>query len=154
MDIIHLGILFYISPVHMLFHHCVSFTYVFVLICLWMLYLWLLRYFSVLHKICSLVELHIGNRVMHISCELFFIPLLSFSLTCIQKNHIKTLLFELVVTYIKTHIFVPNLSISHIFISILKFFYCFLILGQLFTWNIQPCTTLIQHQPYTIFEKI
>ena len=30
-------------------------------------------------------------------------------------------LFELVVTGIETHIFVPNLSISHVFISIIKF---------------------------------
>ena len=46
-------------------------------------------------------------------------------------------LFELVVTYIETHIFVPSFSISHIFISVIKFFCCFLLLGKMFTLNLQ-----------------
>ena len=62
-------------------------------------------------------------------------------------------LFELVVKCIKTHIFVPSISIYHIFISIIKFFCCFLLLGQIFTWNLQSYTTNIQHHLYTIFEK-
>ena len=49
-------------------HHCYIF---FILIFLWMLYLWLLRYVCVLHTFWSLVELHLGNRVMDISYILF-----------------------------------------------------------------------------------
>ena len=46
-----LGILFYKSPMHCLFRHCVIVTYEFLLICLWMLYLCLLKYVCVLHNI-------------------------------------------------------------------------------------------------------
>ena len=41
--------------------------------------------------------------------------------------------FELVVTCIEAHIFFPSFSISNLFISIIIFFCCFLLLGQLFT---------------------
>ena len=63
-------------------------------------------------------------------------------------------LFESVVTYIETHICVPSFLISHIFISVIKFF-CFfsLLLGQPFTLNILHPKTCIQHNIYTIFEK-
>ena len=60
-------------------------------------------------------------------------------------KYIKTLLFELVFVYIKTHIFVPALSIFHLFISIRKFFCSFVIFYQLFTLSLQPFTTLKQH---------
>ena len=144
MDILHLGILFYISPVHTLLHYCIMVTSVFLFICLWMLYLWLLRYFCVIHTICSLVALHLGHCFTHISCIELVIPFSSSSLTWIHKSGLTTF-FELVVTCIKTNIFVPTFSISYIFISIIRFFCCFLLLGHLFTWNIQHYTTLIQH---------
>ena len=67
---------FYLSPVNVLFHNCIIVTYVFVLIFLWMLYLWLLRYVCVLHTNRSLVVLNLGNRVVHIFYVWFFIPLL------------------------------------------------------------------------------
>ena len=68
-----------------LFHHCVIFTSVIVLICLLMLRIWLRRYVCVLHTIRSLFALHLGNSVMHISCILFFIILLSSLLTFIHE---------------------------------------------------------------------
>ena len=76
---------FYISPMHGLFHYCVIFTSVFVLIFLWMLYLWLLPYVCVLRMICSLLVIHMGDLVIHISCVLFIIPLSSSLLTRIHK---------------------------------------------------------------------
>ena len=63
-------------------------------------------------------------------------------------------MFGLVSTCIEAHIFVTSCSISHIFISIIQFFCFFLLLGQIFTWNIQHYKTHIQHQLYTVFEQI
>ena len=51
-----------------------------------MLYLWLQRYFCVLHTIGSLVALHPGHLVTHISYILLVIPLLSSLLTWIHKS--------------------------------------------------------------------
>ena len=62
--------------------------------------------------------------------------------------------FELFFTCIESHIFVPDFSISHIFLSIIKFFCCLLVLGQPFTVNIEHSNKCIQHNLYTIFEKI
>ena len=50
-----------------------------------------------------------------------------------SNKWIKILLFELVVTCIKTHIFSPSCSISHIFISVVKFFCCFLLVRKITT---------------------
>ena len=52
------------------------------------------------------------------------------------------------------HISVPNFSIYHIILYILKFLCCFLILGQLFTLNLQHSKKCIQHRIYTIFDQI
>ena len=71
-----LGVWFYIAPVHGLFHHYIIVTYVLVFICLWMLYPCFLWFFCVLHKIYSLVVLHIGNVVMHIFCIFFVVAFL------------------------------------------------------------------------------
>ena len=59
-----------------------------------------------------------------------------------------------VFTCIETHIFVASFSIYHVFISIIKFLYCFLLLGKLFTLIIQHSKTCNQHNLYTIFDKI
>ena len=69
-----------------------------------------------------------------------------------SKNCINTSFFELVFTCIETPIFVPSFSISHVFISIINF-YVFLLLGNIFTLNIQHSNTCNQHHLYTIFEK-
>ena len=60
------------------------------------------------------------------SFHAYFLYILCHSIVVIlvdlhSQKWINTLLFELVVTCIKTHIFASNLSISHICISIIKF---------------------------------
>ena len=77
---------FILYPVYGLFRHCVIVTSVFVLSCFLMLYMWLLRYFCVLHMIFSLVALHLGNIGMHSYCILFVVPLLPSSLTYIHDS--------------------------------------------------------------------
>ena len=52
-----------------------------------------------------------------------------------SQNWINIYLFELVVTCIETCIFVPSFSISHIFISVIIFLFCFLLLGTFFDLN-------------------
>ena len=63
-------------------------------------------------------------------------------------------LFELVVAYIETHIFVPDCSISHVFISIITFFCCFFLLGKIITLNLQYSKTCNQQHIYSYFEQI
>ena len=58
----------YVFPMSGLSHHCIIVTYVFVLICLWMLYLCLLQYVFIIHPIWSLGVIHLGNLLMNISC--------------------------------------------------------------------------------------
>ena len=79
----------YISHAHGLFHHSVIFTSVFLLICWWILYLWLMQYVCVLHKICSLGALHLGNLIMYISCIWFVMPFLLSYLTYIHNSGLK-----------------------------------------------------------------
>ena len=86
-------------------------------------------------------------------CILFFMPLFPLSLTCSQKC-INISLFELVATCIETRIFVPSFSISHEFVSIVKFSCYLLLLGQLFASNLRHSKICIQHYLYTIFQKI
>ena len=71
-----------------------------------------------------------------------------------SQNCVDIYLFELSITCIETHILVPNFSIFHIFLSIIRFFCCFFILGKLFNLNIQHYKTCIQHHIYNILEKI
>ena len=86
-----LGIFYDISPMCGLFFHCIFVTFAFLLICLWMLYIFLLVYVDVFHTICSLVVLDIGNLVMHISCIWFVMPFSPFSLACIHKSWLTSL---------------------------------------------------------------
>ena len=137
MDILHLGILFYIYPVNTSVRNCLIITYGFVLICLWILYLWLLIYVCVLHKVWSLVALHIGA-----SCHAYSLFIIGYSVVVIlvdlnSQKLIDISLFELVFIFIEAHIFVPSCSISYIFISIIKFFCFSSLLGQLFNWTLQ-----------------
>ena len=71
-----------------------------------------------------------------------------------SQKWINISLFVLVVTCIEAHIFVPSFSIYHIFISTMKFFCCFLLLGQLFNLNLQHSKTRVQNHVYAIFEII
>ena len=67
------------------------FTSMFVLICLWMLYLFLMRCVGVLQKIYYLVVLNFEDLVMDISCIWFVMTFLPSSLTCINKNGLTSL---------------------------------------------------------------
>ena len=63
-------------------------------------------------------------------------------------------LFQLVVTFIETYIFVPSFSISNLFMSIIKVFCCLLLLGKLFTLNIQHSKICNQHHIDTIIDQV
>ena len=63
-----LGILSYIFTIYGLFFQFIVVTFTILLICLWMLYICLLRYVGVINKIFSLVLLRHEKLVMHISC--------------------------------------------------------------------------------------
>ena len=54
-----LGVLYYNSTMRRLFYHCVITISAFILICLWVLYLFLMWYVYVIYKIYYLVGLHI-----------------------------------------------------------------------------------------------
>ena len=69
-----LVILSYISPIYVLLFHSIVDTFIIVLTCLWIIYIYLLRYVGVLHTICSSVVLHPGKIVMIISCIWFLCP--------------------------------------------------------------------------------
>ena len=81
-----LGILSYIYPIYGLLFHCIVLTFAFVLIFLWMLYICLLRYAVLLHKVYYSVVLNLDNLVMHISCVWFVMQFLSSSMTWIHKS--------------------------------------------------------------------
>ena len=110
--------------------------------------------------LCTSYYMLLGCAKYWASCHAYFLYIIFYSIVVIlvdiySQTWINTSLFELVVTCIETHIFVPTFSISHIFISIIKFFCCFsLLLGYLFTLNIIQPKTYIQHNIYTIFEQI
>ena len=93
------------------------------------------------------------------SCHAYFLYIICYSVVVIlfdlhSQGWINISLFELVVTCIETHIFVPSVLIYHIFISTINLFCCLLLLGQLFTCNLQHSTTHIRHHIYTTFEQI
>ena len=136
-----------------LLHHCVIVTTMFVLICLWILYLCFLRYVFVFYRYNPWLWSILGILswifpVYYLLCHISILVDLH------SQKWIIIWLFELVVIWIETHILVPDISISHIFLSKIKVFCCFLLLGQLFTLNIQHYEKFIQHHPYTIFEQI
>ena len=63
-----LGVLSYISTIHGLLFHYIVVTFTIVLICLWMLYLCLLRYVDVVYRKCFWIIIHIGKLAIHIYC--------------------------------------------------------------------------------------
>ena len=143
-----------ISIPYMVFFHCIVVTFTFILICLWMFYLCLLWYVCVFNIICSLVVLHLwedcNQYLLYMICYAIFIILVDLY----SHKWIDISLFELVVTCIEKHIIVPSLSISNIFISIITFFCCLLLLSKIFTLDSQRSKTCNQHHIYTIFDKI
>ena len=71
----------YISPMYELFNHCVIVTYIFLLICLLILYPCLVRFACLFNKIYSLIVHQIKNLVVYISCMIYIFPLSPYSLT-------------------------------------------------------------------------
>ena len=110
--------------------------------------------------LCTSYDLLLGCATSWESCHAYVMYIICYLVVVIlvdlhSQKWINTSLFGLVVTCIEKYSFVPGFSISHIFISILIFFCCFsLILGQLVTLNILHPNKCIQHNIYTIFEKI
>ena len=88
---------FYISPVHGLVYHCVVVTFAFVLICLWILNLCLLKCFCVIYMIYYLVLIHIGRLVVYITW--FIIPLFTYSLNCIHNSGLTNICLDLLFIY-------------------------------------------------------
>ena len=83
--------------------------------------------------LCTLYNLLLGCATSWTSCHTYFLYIIEYSIVIISvelhsQNWINTLLFDLVVTCIKRHIFVSTFSISPIYISIIIFFHCFLLL--------------------------
>ena len=80
--------LFYISPLYWLFYHCVVVKYLFVSMCMWMLYIYiyicLLWYVFLLCTIYSSVVIHIEKLVMYISW--FIVPPFPYLLICIHNS--------------------------------------------------------------------
>ena len=83
---------------------------------------------------CTSYDMILGFTPSWEDCHSYFLHMVFIANVSIliymhSQKCIKFSLFELVVTCIGTRIFVPSLSISHIFISILKFFMLFITLG-------------------------
>ena len=92
--VLHLGYLFYFSPVHGLLYHSIIVASDFVFICLLMLYPCLLICVGIIYTIYSLVVIHLGNIVIHISCIWFVIPFSPSLLACMQKIRLTSFCFN------------------------------------------------------------
>ena len=103
-------------------------------------HLFLLRYYCVLYAIYSLILLCARKIVVYISC-LLFIPLLfhhpHWPMLTLVNLQLFFWIHHLVVAYIETHVFIPDISISHIVDSALKFSvaYSYWIISSLFIFN-------------------
>ena len=97
---------------------------------------------------------HLWNISMHFFCIYIFNAIFAIFIDLNSQNWINILMFGLVVTCIETHILVTNFSISHKFPSVIICFFCFLLLGHIFPLNIQQSKICIQHNLYTIFDKM
>ena len=154
MSILHLGNFFlYLSYVWVILplyfryiHNCINMfvnvIYMFLVIC------WCTSYYLLLVVTPSWE-----------SCHAYFLYIIFYSVVAIlvdlfSQKRINIPLFELVVTCIETHILVTNFSISHKFPSVIICFFCFLLLGHIFPLNIQQSKICIQHNLYTIFDKM
>ena len=77
--------------------------------------------------LCTSYDLILGCATYWESCHAFFLYIICYSIFIIivylhSQKWINISLFQLVVTCIETHKFVPSFSISHIFISNIKLF--------------------------------
>ena len=148
--VLHLGILFLFISCECVIpqlHHC----YICVCINIFVNVIFMVTEIC----LCTSYKPLLGCAKSWESCCAYFLCMIFYSIVVIlvdlnSQEWINILLFELVVTWIEANIFVPSGSISHIFISIIKLFCCFLLLGQLLTWNLQHSKT---HIPIDIFRK-
>ena len=154
MAILNLSIFFYIPPVHGLFHHCVIVTSV----CFINFFVKVISMVTAI-CLCTSYDLILGCATSWEYCHAYLLYIICYASFAIlvdlhSQKLINIYFIGLVVTFTETHIFVHSFSISHIFISTLKFF-CFslLLLGKLFTWNLQHSEPHIQHHLYTKFDQ-
>ena len=127
--------------------------FTFALIRLWMLYLCLMWYVCVLHMIYYLVELHLGNIVMHISCLLFVMPFSPSLLTYINNSGLTYLCLNWL-SHALNQISLLLVAQYLIYLFLLSIFCCFLLLGKILTWSLHQYKTHTQHQIYTILDQI
>ena len=88
--------------------------------------------------LCTSYNLLLGCATYWEYCYAYFLYIICYAIFAIlvelhSQYWINISLFGLVVTCIEAHIIVPSFSISHIFICIIKFFCCLLLLGKIFT---------------------
>ena len=104
------------------------------------LYDFFVNFISMVTAICLCTSYYLlhGCTTYRESCHEFLLFIVCYAIFAIlvelnSQYWINIYLFGLVSTCIEENIFVPSCSISHLFISIIKFFCCFLLLGKLFT---------------------
>ena len=129
-------VLFCISNVHRWFCHCVTVKYVLVSICLWTLYLCLLKKY-VFRMVYSLFVVYIGKRGMYL--YLSIIPLLPYLLTWINRSLLTP---PCLILPVSCHI--------HWSTYFLNIFCCILLLKYLFTFHIKYSKTCNHNHLYTI----
>ena len=88
--------------------------------------------------LCTSYDLLLGCTPDWEYCHAYLLYIIFCSIVSIlvdlhSQKWIDISMFELVVTCIEAHIFVPSFSISYILISTIMFFCCFLLLEKLFT---------------------
>ena len=103
-----------------------------------------------------LAVIHLENIVAYISCISLGISIVNSLSTYIHNSVLKPLCLDLPFS---SHMHwnaycVPTFSIYHVFISILKFFCCLLLLGNIFTLNLQQYKIFNHSYLYSIFEHI
>ena len=109
--------------------------------------------------LCTSYDMILGCATSWASYHAYLLYIIGYfislsSLICMHNSGLTYRCLNYMSHALKTHIFVPCLSISHIFISIIKFFRCLLLLGQIFNWNLQHSEPHIQHHIHTILDKI
>ena len=87
--------LLHIFPLHEWFFNCTIIIAVFILICLWIVYLCLHWNVCVFHTIYSLVVLHSDNLVLYLSCVWVILPL------CCCYIHVCINMFMYIISMIK-----------------------------------------------------
>ena len=120
-----LVILFYISPVYGLLYQYIVVTFVFVLICFWMLYLCLLPFFVYFIRYTTWFYSILGILSVFFPVYDFLMPMYPYSFTCLHKSGLTPICFNLSFichVYWNTYISSWFLDISYICFSLEVFF--------------------------------